>query len=54
MVIVWWGALFVGDITNAGMYRLVIRERMQVGGMKRQLIDHRLLYGHLPCARDRE
>jgi NAD(P)H-nitrite reductase large subunit len=47
------GALFVGDITNAGLYRLVIRERMQVGGMKRQLVDHRLHYGHLLCARDR-
>ena len=47
------GALFVGDIANAGLYRLVIRERMPVDGFKRQIIDHRLHYGHLLCARDR-
>jgi NAD(P)H-nitrite reductase large subunit len=43
------GALFVGDITNAGLYRLVIRERMAVDGIKRHLIDHKLHYGHLLC-----
>jgi NAD(P)H-nitrite reductase large subunit len=47
------GALFVGDIANAGLYRLVIRERVKVNGIKRQMIDHRLHYGHLLCARDR-
>jgi NAD(P)H-nitrite reductase large subunit len=46
------GALFVGDIANAGLYRLVIRERMPVRGIKRQIIDHRLHYGHLLCARE--
>lgn len=43
------GALFVGDITNAGLYRLVIRERMAVDGIKRRLIHHKRHYGHLLC-----
>jgi NAD(P)H-nitrite reductase large subunit len=43
------GALFVGDITNAGLYRLVIRERMAVDDIKRHLIHHKLHYGHLLC-----
>lgn len=41
------GALFIGDIANAGLYRLVIRERMEVNGIKQQLIGHQLHYGHL-------
>jgi NAD(P)H-nitrite reductase large subunit len=41
------GALFIGDITNAGLYRLVMRERMDVNGIKPQLIGHQLHYGHL-------
>ncbi len=45
------GALFVGDITNAGLYRAVIREGAQVKGIKKQLIAHRLHYGHLLCAK---
>lgn len=43
------GALFVGDITNAGLYRLVIRERMAINDIKRHLINHKLHYGHLIC-----
>ncbi|MGD9217095.1 MAG: FAD-dependent oxidoreductase [Desulfobacteraceae bacterium] len=43
------GALFVGDIAGAGLYRLVIRERMAVDDIKRHLIDHKLHYGHLIC-----
>jgi len=45
------GALFVGNIANAGMYRAVIREGLPVNGMKKQVIAHRLHYGHLLCAR---
>lgn len=41
------GAVFVGDITNAGLLRSVIREKMPVARFKRQLIDHSLHYGHL-------
>lgn len=41
------GAVFVGDITNAGLYRYVIREKMPVERFKRRLIDHTLHYGHL-------
>ncbi len=40
------GAVFVGDITNAGLYRYVIREKMAVAGFKREIIDHTLHYGH--------
>jgi len=40
------GAVFVGDITNAGLYRYVIREKMDVTGFKREIIDHTLHYGH--------
>lgn len=40
------GAVFIGDITNAGMYRYVIRERMPVDKIKSFIIDHRLHYGH--------
>jgi len=41
------GALFVGDITRAGLYRAVIQQGMQVGAIKKQVISHRLHYGHL-------
>jgi NAD(P)H-nitrite reductase large subunit len=41
------GALFVGDIANAGLYRLVIREHMAVSDIKQHLINHKLHYGHL-------
>lgn len=40
------GGVFVGDITNAGLYRYVIREEMDVSPFKRQIIDHSLHYGH--------
>jgi NAD(P)H-nitrite reductase large subunit len=40
------GAVFVGDITNAGLYRYVIREKMTVSRFKRPIIDHTLHYGH--------
>lgn len=41
------GALFVGDITNAGVYRAVIQQRMAVNGLKNAVINHRLHWGHL-------
>ncbi len=41
------GALFVGNIANAGLYRAVIREGLNVNGIKKQVIAHRLHYGHL-------
>jgi nitrite reductase (NADH) large subunit len=44
------GAVFVGDIDKAGLYRVVIRDRMQLNGIKRHVIDHRLHYGHLMLA----
>jgi nitrite reductase (NADH) large subunit len=43
------GALFVGDITHAGLYRALIRERLKIDTIKSQVIAHRLHYGHLFC-----
>ncbi len=40
------GAVFVGDIRNAGLYRYVIREKMPVAGFKRAILEGRLHYGH--------
>lgn len=40
------GAVFVGDIRNAGLYRSIIREKMDVTRFKRQIIDHTLHYGY--------
>lgn len=40
------GVLLVGDISRAGLYRLVIRERMDVASFKSHLIDQTLHYGH--------
>lgn len=40
------GALFIGDITGAGMYRYVIREKMPMGEMKSHIINQKLHYGH--------
>jgi molecular chaperone DnaK (HSP70) len=40
------GVLFIGNITGAGMYRYVIRERMPVRGIKAHLINQTLHYGH--------
>lgn len=41
------GAVFVGDISNAGMYRYVIREKMDINSIKNHIINHSLHYGHL-------
>ncbi|NOX34746.1 MAG: NAD(P)/FAD-dependent oxidoreductase [Deltaproteobacteria bacterium] len=40
------GAVFIGDITNAGMYRYVIREKKPIDRFKSHLISHTLHYGH--------
>ena len=40
------GAVFVGDISHAGLYRHLIRERMSVGNIKNAIVGHRLHYGH--------
>jgi nitrite reductase (NADH) large subunit len=45
------GALFIGDITNAGLYRYVIRGKMPVVHIKRYLIEHTLHYGHVMCGK---
>ncbi|MEJ2640255.1 MAG: FAD-dependent oxidoreductase [Desulfosarcinaceae bacterium] len=41
------GALFVGDITNAGLYRHFIYQRRPAANIKSHMIRHRLHYGHL-------
>jgi len=41
------GAVLVGDITNAGIYRYLIREKRDITAVKRQIVRHRLHYGHL-------
>ena len=40
------GVLLVGDIARAGLYRFVIRERMDVAPIKSHIINHSLHYGH--------
>ena len=45
------GALFLGNIANAGLYRTIIREGLKVDSIKKQVIAHQLHYGHLLCAR---
>jgi NAD(P)H-nitrite reductase large subunit len=45
------GAVLIGDIANAGLYRSVIRDRKRVHGIKQQIVGHRLHYGHLLCNR---
>ncbi len=40
------GTLLMGDITNAGIYRYVIREKRDVSKIKSRLIDHSIHYGH--------
>jgi len=40
------GVVMVGDIAKAGLYRLVIRERMPVSKLKKEIIRHTLHYGH--------
>jgi nitrite reductase (NADH) large subunit len=41
------GAVFIGDITNAGLYRYIIRKKMPLLHIKRYIIDHTLHYGHV-------
>jgi NAD(P)H-nitrite reductase large subunit len=41
------GALFVGDISKAGLYRTAIGQRIRLDGLKKQVVEHRLHYGHL-------
>lgn len=48
------GAVFVGDIAGAGLYRAIIREGLQLADIKKQVIDHTLHYGHLLCAKRHE
>lgn len=43
------GALFIGDISKAGLYKSLIREKWEVGGIKKNLMDNTLHYGHLLC-----
>ncbi|MGE5619881.1 MAG: NAD(P)/FAD-dependent oxidoreductase [Sphingomonadaceae bacterium] len=40
------GVVLVGDISRAGLYRQMIRERMPVQPLKDHVIEHRLHYGH--------
>jgi NAD(P)H-nitrite reductase large subunit len=40
------GVVLVGDISRAGLYRFVIKERMPVSRIKSQIINHTLHYGH--------
>jgi len=40
------GALLVGDISRAGLYRYLIREGSPVDDVKSEIIGHRLHYGH--------
>ena len=47
------GALFVGDIARAGLYRALIGQDIQSGGIKRQAIAHRLHYGHLLLSKEK-
>ncbi len=44
------GAVFVRDISRAGLYRFLIREAMDIGRIKAQIIDHKLHYGHFVCS----
>lgn len=41
------GTVFVGDITNAGLYRYLIQNQLPVADIKSFIIGHRLHYGHL-------
>lgn len=40
------GALLVGDISRAGLYRYLIREGSPVDDVKSEIVGHRLHYGH--------
>jgi len=41
------GALFIGDISHAGLYRYVIREKMPTARIKPFIINHSLHYGNM-------
>jgi NADPH-dependent 2,4-dienoyl-CoA reductase/sulfur reductase-like enzyme len=43
------GVLLVGDISRAGLYRFVMKERMPIEKLKSNIIDHTLHYGHFIC-----
>ncbi len=43
------GVLLVGDISRAGLYRCLIRDRMPISSIKSNIIDHTLHYGHFMC-----
>ncbi|MHC1726201.1 MAG: NAD(P)/FAD-dependent oxidoreductase [Syntrophobacteraceae bacterium] len=43
------GILLVGDISRAGLYRFLIKERMPVANLKANIINHTLHYGHFMC-----
>jgi len=47
------GALFVGDIAKAGLYRSIIKERLTLDGIKRKVLDRSLHYGDLLCGRNK-
>lgn len=40
------GAIFIGDIRNCGLYKSIIKNRTPVNEIKKNLINHRLHYGH--------
>ena len=40
------GVVLVGDISRAGLYRFVIKERMPVDRIKSHIVNHTLHYGH--------
>ncbi len=40
------GALFIGDIKNAGIYRYTIRDKKNINTIKSHLINHTIHYGH--------
>jgi len=40
------GMLLIGDITGAGMYRYLIREKMQINKIKSHIVNQTLHYGH--------
>ena len=40
------GAVFVGDIARAGLYRHLIRERVPLNDLKPVVVENRLHYGH--------
>lgn len=40
------GAVFVGDIARAGLYRHLIRERVPLNNLKPVVVENRLHYGH--------